>query len=149
MKILQLIQKPQLRGAEIFACQLSGHLRQRGNECVIATLFKSESLLPFEGRIIEMELSKKNRLFDWSGRKKLAAIVRDERPDIIQANAGDTLKYAVLSRLFFGWKVPIIFRNASTVSLYIKSPVVRKWNAFLYASTAYIISVSDFTKKDF
>src|SRR5688572_8419841 len=149
MKIFQLIQKPQLRGAEIFACQLSAELNKKGHECVVITLFPGESNLPFAGRIIPLGLSKKNRFLDWSGWKKLADLVEKEKPDIVQANAGDTLKYATLSKLIFRWKAKIIFRNASTVSLYIKSPIVKGWNAALYSLTDHVISVSQYTRNDF
>jgi glycosyltransferase involved in cell wall biosynthesis len=149
MKIIQLIQKPQLRGAEIFACQLSKTLNERGHDCIIVTLFSGEATLPFEGEIFHLRLSKKRRFVDWGGWKKLANIIAKEKPDILQANAGDTLKYAIISKLLFGWRTPVIFRNASTVSLYIKNSLVRRWNDFLFTKTAHIISVSEFTKKDF
>src|SRR5687768_8044683 len=122
MKIFQLIQKPQLRGAEIFACQLSTELSNRGHECVVITLFQGASKLPFAGRIIPLGLSKRTRFVDWRGWKKLADLVKKEEPDILQANAGDTLKYAIISKLIFRWKTKVVFRNASTVSLYIKNP---------------------------
>ena len=149
MKIFQLIQKPQLRGAEIFACQLSTELSNRGHECVVITLFQGESKLPFAGRIIPLGLSKRTRFVDWRGWKKLADLVKKEEPDILQANAGDTLKYAIISKLIFRWKTKVVFRNASTVSLYIKNPVVKRWNALLYSMTAYVISVSQYTRHDF
>jgi glycosyltransferase involved in cell wall biosynthesis len=148
MKIFQIIQKPQLRGAEIFACQLSKKLSQKGHECVVVTLFKGDAVLPFTERIVHLGLSKKNRFIDWTGWKKLADLIKSEKPDIIQANAGDTLKYAVISKLLFRWKIPIIFRNASTVSLYIKNPWVKWWNSLLYSVTDYVISVSEYTRED-
>ncbi len=149
MKIFQLIQKPQLRGAEIFACQLSKALTKKGHTCIIVTLFQGDAVLPFDGKVIHLGLSKKIRFIDWRGWKKLADLIKSENPDVLQANAGDTLKYAVISKLLFGWKVPIVFRNASTVSLYIKNPWIKRWNAFLYGVTDYIISVSEYTRNDF
>ena len=149
MKIFQLIQKPQLRGAEIFACQLSTELNDRGHECVVIALFPGESKLPFAGRTISLGLSKRHRFLDWSGWKKLAALVEKEKPDIVQANAGDTLKYAIISKLLFRWQTKVVFRNASTVSLYIKNPWVKKWNAMLYSHTDHIFSVSQYTRDDF
>jgi L-malate glycosyltransferase len=148
MKVLQIIQKPQLRGAEIFACQLANALRQLGVDVIVITLFEGEAKLPFDGTTIHLNLSGKKRLFDWQGWRKLAEIIKHEKPDIIQANAGDTLKYAVFSKLFFRWRGALIFRNASTVSLYIKSKVVKYWNLFLYKRTDFVISVSASTKKD-
>lgn len=149
MKIFQLIQKPQLRGAEIFACQLAQELTIKGHECVVITLFEGESRLPFDGRVIHLGLAKGKRFLDWKGWKKLSVLMEQEKPDLLQANAGDTLKYAVISKLIFGWNVPVIFRNASTVSLYIKNPLVKRWNAFLYSRVAHIISVCQFTCDDF
>lgn len=149
MKIFQLIQKPQLRGAEIFACQLSAELTSRGHECAVITLFQGDGTLPFAGRIIPLELSKRTRFVDWPGWKKLADLIEKEKPDILQANAGDTLKYAIISKLIFRWKTRVVFRNASTVSLYIKNALVKKWNAFLYSMTDYVISVSQYTRHDF
>jgi len=66
----------------------------------------------------------------------------------VQCNAGDTLKFAVLSKLIFGWNSSIIARNASTVSGYIKSKSTKKINEFLYSKTAAIISVSEYSKND-
>ena len=148
MKIFQLIQKSQLRGAEIFACQLSNELNRRGHECVIITLFPGDSKLPFSGEIVSLGLSKKRRFIDWFGWKKLATLVNSERPDIVQANAGDTLKYAIISKLLFRWRSKVVFRNASTVSLYIKNPLIKRWNAFLYGQTDQIVSVSKHTSDD-
>lgn len=149
MKIFQLIQKSQLRGAEIFACQLSTELNNRGHDCIVITLFQGESKLPFEGRIIHLGLSKKNRFLDWSGWRKLAHLVEKEKPDVLQANAGDTLKYAIISKLIFRWSALVVFRNASTVSLYIKNSFVKQWNYLLYSFTDHVISVSQYTRGDF
>jgi glycosyltransferase involved in cell wall biosynthesis len=148
MKIIQVIQKPQLRGAEIFACQLASELQKKGHEVVVVSLFKGNGVLPFSGKFIQMNLSFKKRLFDFNGWRSLARIINDEGPDIIQANAGDTLKYAVLSRMLFAWKGILIFRNASTVSLYIRGKMQKWWMSKLYTRVDYVISVSDYTKND-
>src|SRR5688572_20626108 len=122
MKIIQLIQRPQLRGAEIFAHQLSEELKNQGHDSLLVTVFDSGNIGHFSGQTLTLAGSKANRLWDLKAWKKLAEIVSREKPDLIQANAGDTLKYAVFSKLVFRWKTPIVFRNASTISLYIKSP---------------------------
>jgi glycosyltransferase involved in cell wall biosynthesis len=149
MKIIQLIQKPQLRGAEIFACQLSRELNSQGHQSIIVTIFDGIDLLPFDGRILTLNGSVKNRLWDIAAWKKLARIISVEQPDLIQANSGDTLKYAVFSKLLFRWKTPVIFRNASTISLYIKNSISKVWNSFLLKFTSHVISVSEFSKRDF
>lgn len=149
MKILHLIQKSQLRGAEVFASQLSSHINRLGHEALIVYLFPGEGKLPFDGKKVALGANAKKRFFDIGAWRKLAEIIKDEKPDIVQANAGDTLKYAVFSRILCGWKQPIVFRNASTISLYIKSAIARKWNSFLFGFVTAIISVSEASKKDF
>lgn len=88
-------------------------------------------------------------MWDIKAWRRLAQLIKKEKPDIIQANAGDTLKYAVFSKLFFRWKQPIVFRNASTISLYIKSTPAKLLNGFFFRFAKKIISVSNTSAKDF
>ncbi|MBF6640015.1 glycosyltransferase [Flavobacterium sp. J49] len=148
MIIFQLIQKPQFRGAELFACQLSGHLETLGHQVYLISLFPGESDLPFSGSKIHLNRPVAKRWFDYQGWKALAQLIQQHQPDVIQCNAGDTLKFAVLSKQFFGWNSPIIARNASMVSLYITNPLTLWINRQLYKNTAAIISVSENSKKD-
>lgn len=149
MTILHLVQKPQMRGAEIFAAQLANHTRREGHKVVLVSLFPGNIPLPFEGSTIDLGGKQGHRLWNFSAWRRLAAIIRSEKPDVIQANAGDTLKYAVFSKLLFRWKQPIIFRNASTISLYIKTWPVRVWNGFLFRHADKIVSVSKTSATDF
>jgi len=148
MIILQLIQKPQRRGAELFAVQLSNHLQKLGHTVVLIALFKGANELPFSGKIITLDRPQKYRWFDWYGYKEISVLIQQYNPDIIQCNAGDTLKYAVVSKFLFRWNTPIIARNASTVSQYIKNAIVKKINGWLYKKTSAIISVSQHSKED-
>jgi glycosyltransferase involved in cell wall biosynthesis len=148
MIVFQLIQKPQKRGAEIFAAQLSEKLEKLGHKVVLISLFEGVCDLPFSGEIIHLNRPLSKRWFDISGWNKLAQLVKQYKPDLVQCNAGDTLKFAVLSKQIFGWKSSIIARNASTVSGYIKSKSTKKINEFLYSKTDAIISVSEHSKKD-
>lgn len=149
MTILHLVQKPQMRGAEIFAAQLANHTHRQGHKVILVALFPGDVQLPFDGMMLNLEGKPGRRLWDIQAWHRLARIIREERPDVIQANAGDTLKYAVCSKLLFRWKQPIIFRNASTISLYIKTWPARYWNNFLFSHTDKIISVSKTSAADF
>src|SRR5688500_2950713 len=90
LKILQLILKPQLRGAELFACQLSNHLVDAGHEVVIVALMPGTATLPFKGKLVVLGRSASKRLIDIAGWKQLADLIKEFNPDIIQSNAGDT-----------------------------------------------------------
>src|SRR5680860_63566 len=148
MRILQLIQKTQTRGAEMFTCQLSNNLIEKGHQVKIVSLFEGKAKLPFNGEIYSLNAYLKNRFLDISAWRKLSKIIREFKPDIIQANAGDTLKYMVFSKILFGWKVPIVSRNASEVGRYLNSPFQKGINAFFYKNFEYVISVSQASEKD-
>lgn len=149
MTILQLVQKPQLRGAEMFASQLSTHINESEHKAILVFVFPGSAPLPFTGEIKHLNGSPKRRMWDLQAWRKLAQIIKEEKPDIIQANAGDTLKYAVFSKLFFKWKQPIVFRNASTISLYIKTAPARMLNGFFFRFAKKIVSVSNTSASDF
>ncbi|WP_276482104.1 glycosyltransferase [Paraflavitalea pollutisoli] len=149
MTILHLVQRPQMRGAEIFAAQLANHTRRQGHQVILVSLFPGNIQLPFEGTTIDLGGKPGHRLWNFTAWRRLAAIIRKEKPDVIQANAGDTLKYAVFSKLLFRWKQPIIFRNASTISLYIKTWPAKMWNGFLFRHADKIVSVSKTSATDF
>jgi glycosyltransferase involved in cell wall biosynthesis len=148
MKILQLIQKPQLRGAEIFASQLSNHLLNADNEVKMISLLPGDAEIPYKGELFRLDRPHRKRFFDFKGWSHMAKVIRKFDPDLVQANAGDTLKFAVLSKLVFRWKAPIVFRNASTISLYIKSTWVLLFNRFLFQFVDHIVSVSVHSKMD-
>jgi glycosyltransferase involved in cell wall biosynthesis len=148
LKILQLIQKPQLRGAELFASQLSNHLNEAGHEVRIISLLPGTAELPFKGEVIKFNRQSLLRLFDVDGWKKLNDYIRNFKPDVVQANAGDTLKFAVLSKLIFRWKTPIVFRNANLVSDFVNSRAKRVFNKFLMSNVRYVISVSELCRLD-
>lgn len=149
MRILQLIHKSQNRGAETFACQLSNHLEFMGHEVKIVSLYEGNGKLPYKGEIVSLGGSLNSSFLDRSAWKKLSRIINSYEPDVVQANSGDTLKYAVLSKITFGWKTPLISRNASEVGRYLNSTVQRSINTFFYKHVDYVISVSKASEIDF
>jgi glycosyltransferase involved in cell wall biosynthesis len=148
LRIINLIQKPQLRGAEIFACQLSNHLMELGHEVLIVSIFKGDSQLPFNGEIILLDRPLSYRFIDIMGWRKFNVLINEFNPDIIQANAADTLKFAVSSKLLFSWDYPIIFRNANKMGDFINSKIKWKLNNFYLSKVSYVISVSEECEKD-
>ena len=149
MKILQLIQRNQLRGAEIFAAQLSEELQNQGNEVMIISLFEGNAQLPFNGKQVCLQANSKSRFWNKSAWKKLANVIQEFQPDIVQANAGDTLKYAAFSRMLLGWKAKLIFRNANFISGFVDSFPKKLFNQFLLKQVAGVASVSALCSEDF
>ena len=148
-KILQIIQKRQLRGAEIFACQLSEELNKIGNTVDVVYLFDGNASFPdFNLNLICLHAKARKKLRDINAFRRLAEIVKDGGYNAVQANAGDALKYAVLSRLIWGWKAKIVFRNASLMSTYFKGWFHRSFNRWLLKKCDFIISVSEQSRHD-
>lgn len=149
MKIIQLIQRPQLRGAEIAAMRSSVELEKRGCEVVVVSLFKGNASLDFPVRQVHLDVDFKNRFWSVAAWLKLGQLIRSEGADIVQANAGFTLKFAVFSSLVSGWTTPIVFRNASTISRYIRNSWSRWFNGIFFRKASHILSVSENSAKDF
>lgn len=149
MKIIQLVQKPQLRGAEIFASQLSNHLQESNVDIHLISVFNGNGQLPFKGKTTHLNRSLGKRLWDFKAWQILADTIRTEKPDLVQANAGDTLKFAVLSKLFYKWDIPILFRNANKMGDFIDTKPKFLLNNFFVKRVDAVVSVSKLCEKDF
>lgn len=150
MKILQIIQRDQLRGAEIFACQLSEALQQLGHEVDVLILFgKKTNGLQFNLPFYCLEANEQKRLFDFKGYHALSQFVIKGKYDIVQANAGDTLKYTTLSKKIFGWPNPLYFRNANKISGFLTTSLKKIFNRWLMKEVDFVASVSNECMLDF
>lgn len=149
LKIVQIIQKPQFRGAELFACQLSNHLISQGHQVLMICLYKGTVTLPFNGPIIYLQRPENKRFFDFTGWKKFSKIIKNFHPDVIQANAADTLKFAASSKFLFHIPVPIIFRNANKIGDFMNLPVKKIINKLYLSQVSMVLSVSKLCRKDF
>jgi len=150
VKILQLIQKPQLRGAEVFASQLSERLNGLGLTVDIVYLFGGENdTLNYKVNYIQLNANHKKRFHDFKAYKNLYNLIKNGGYDLVQANAGDTLKYAAISKYLYGWKQPLVFRNANYISGFINSAPKKGLNSLWVRQCAHVISVSESCRLDF
>ena len=119
LKILQVVQKPQRRGAEIFAQQLSHQLRCLGHSVTTAYLYphndtnglplvSGDSILGTAEHHWFERIPGLHPLLMW----RLLRMIDDVQPDVVQVNGGRTLKYgaAIASiRRHRNWA--LIYRN--------------------------------------
>lgn len=105
MRVLQVLHRPQRRGAELFAAELSGELARRGHVVASAYLYPASGAaaarLPLgdgdvvlggrEDHPLETTLGFHPRLV-----ARLAAAVDGFRPDVVQVNGSRTVKYGAL-----------------------------------------------------
>lgn len=150
MKILQLVTRRQRRGAEVFATELADELAARGHTVQVLGLYAppAEPLAP-----------ERAGWADVGGRPRapvnprtLAGLIRHIRrfaPDLVQANGSDTLKYAVLARRVGrgGW--PLVYRNISVASHWLRGSAHRRWVRWLVGGVDHVVSVSEASAADF
>lgn len=141
MRIALIIHRPQARGQEIFASLLGNYLLKLGHEVVVLSLYRGEFILPFKGTHIQLNA----KSICLKSLRQFSQHLRDFNPDIVQANGGDTLKVAGLSRLLLPFEGKLIFNNGGVVGYYLKSFYQRLFYRFLLARVDGAISVSEFS----
>ena len=150
LKILQIIQRSQLRGAELFACQLSTELQKQGHQVDVLVLFgKRSDIFKFELPFYYLEANEQKRWWDFKTYKKLSSFIKKGEYDIVQANAGDTLKYASLSKKLYRWKAKFVFRNANKISGFLTNRFKKNLNTWLMQEVDFVASVSEECTLDF
>lgn len=149
MKVLQLVARRQLRGAEVFAAQLGERLAARSVDLVLAGLYPpgEPAPAPHGVRQVDLALEPKARLA-WRMVRALATLLDRERFDLVQANGSDTLKYSVLARAWSGRPVPIVYRNISVMSHWLRGPLHRRFNRLLLARVERVAAVSETSRQD-
>lgn len=147
MKIVQLLTRAQRRGAEIFALQLSEFLQKMGHEVLVITLLTGGVEIKFSGEIIHLNRPEK-RILDWEGFWQLGKILKDFQPDLVQANASDTLRYGVAANLLIGSQFLLVYRNANIMSPFVKRRWTKSFYRFLLNQTDAVISVAKATRFD-
>lgn len=111
-------------------------------------MFEGDGQLDFTGKQIHLKRPISKRLTDYKGWAAFSKIITEFQPDLIQANAADTLKFAVFSNLFFRWKTPIVYRNANQMGDFIQNGFHRVFNQILLNRVQGIASVSQASLKD-
>ena len=150
MRILQLINRRYRRGAEVFATLLSDALAERGHDVELVGLYAppEDELVPNVARFTDLGTAsrlKLNPALVW----RVARYVEAARPDLVQANGSDTLKYATLAKRISGGDWPIVYRNISVASQWLRWPGHRLWGRFLSGGLDHVVSVAEESRDDF
>lgn len=121
MKVLQLVNAQQRRGAEIFAVQLSDALRRLGVDVRVVALYRSPLQLDRD----KLDLGPEGRCFGYASGSLMERLftvdprlvldvykfLEDWQPDILQMNGGSTAKYGVFSSLCLKRKPILVYRK--------------------------------------
>lgn len=150
MKILQLVTKRQYRGAEVFAANLSSELIKLGHSIFFVGLYQNnENVLTVKNaENVDLRQSKDGML-SLGLIKDLASYVTKVKPDVIQCNGSDTLKYMVLASFTLSFKPPIIYRNISMISEWLSNDIKRTIYKGLFKKVSHVTSVGEEAIADF
>jgi len=149
MKILQLVTKRQYRGAEVFAANLSTELITLGHKIIFAGLYQNETnILEVKGAE-NLDLSaNKSGAFSPTLVKKIVQLVNRTKPDVIQCNGSDTLKYMVAASLFTS-QTPLVYRNISIISEWLSNTPKKLIYSKIFNRIDHVSSVGEEAKEDF
>lgn len=143
MVIFQIVTRRQRRGAEVFAALLAEELCKRGHQVYFISLYKTPAnLLNINAaRIIDLN-GRASKIINLLVFFRLLLYTKKYRPDIIQANGSDTLKYTVALKIFH-WRSKIVYRNISMVSKWIaQRKLIHLFNKILFNQVDAVASVS-------
>jgi len=142
LTILQVVTRRQYRGAEMFAAKLSEGLVANGHRVIFLGLYPapSDDLKPAGADCFD--LNGNNSVFiSIKLVNKLKAFIAEHKPDIIQANGSDTLKYTALCKSKFPL-IPLVYRLISMPSYWMgTNPIKRMVYRFFYSKTDFVTGV--------
>lgn len=149
MRLVQLITRRQRRGAEVFAAELSTALAVHGHTIHFAGLTPppTEPLAPPNVVCDDVSQAPQSLL---SPRivLDLARYLRRTNPDVIQANGGYALKYAVLAKRLYRLPHPIVYRNIGLSSDWLRRSGQKVWAQWIMRGIAASASVSTASRND-
>jgi glycosyltransferase involved in cell wall biosynthesis len=128
-----VIQKPQRRGAELFAVQLADALEARGSATMVVALYKQPATraLTLRSGDIALGFREGSRAEQVPGFQplllwRLRETVRKFAPDIVQVNGARTIKYgATLRRLTPEAPWALVYRNIDSPKFWNRRPLVQ------------------------
>jgi glycosyltransferase involved in cell wall biosynthesis len=150
VRILQLCQRPQRRGAEIFARQLAGELRRRGQEVAIAYLYPHPGPAALElgpddrvlggdeGHPMETAVGIRPALLG-----RVRAVMKEFRPDVVQVNGARTVKYGVAAReLLRVAPRAVVYRNIGAPADWIRGHRRKVFYRVILARVDGVVAIS-------
>jgi glycosyltransferase involved in cell wall biosynthesis len=135
MKILQLVQQPQRRGAEIFTYQLSSHLLELGHQVKIVYLYPGppENVLSLRNEDVIVgsdPLHFSETIPGWNPKMVFAfdKILKNFQPEVVQLNGARTVKYGALLRFLNpSSRWALVYRNIGDPLVWQKGRLKREF----------------------
>jgi glycosyltransferase involved in cell wall biosynthesis len=153
MKILQLVQQPQRRGAEVFAQQLNQELKRGGHQVRTAYLYPyaGAHALPL-GDEDSMLGGREDHPFEKVPGihpgllRRLRRVVDETEPDVVQVNGGRTVKYgAALALAVRQRRWVLVYRNIGQLRDWVRGAHQAVYSRLIMPRMDGVIAVSHAT----
>jgi glycosyltransferase involved in cell wall biosynthesis len=148
LKLLQVVQSRQRRGAETFAYQLACELERRGHRTSTVHLTRFDGANGQPRRCSDVQLTATGR---WSTLWALRRAIHAFGPDLVQVGGGQSSAYASLARRLdrrAPWK--LVWRNIGMASDWMRGPLHRAlYRRVLLPAADGVVTVSRTTGDDF
>jgi glycosyltransferase involved in cell wall biosynthesis len=150
MRVLHLITRRQRRGAEVFAGDLADALVHRGHDVLVAGLYDADAtpLIPERAAWTDLDARAGSR-FSARTLGKVIREVRSFHPDLVQANGSDTLKYSALTKCVTRARWPLVYRNISVASRWLRNRPHRALSRWMVGYVDHVAAVSEVCRDDF
>ena len=123
-------------------------LAANGHAVMFVGLYTTKENILLAKGAENLDLGGRKTALDMGLLLRLIKLIKKEKPDIIQANGSDTLKYAAFAKLFFP-KLNLVYRNISMVSAWTKEASLKlKINRLLFKKVDRVTSVGQQPMED-
>lgn len=157
MRVLQIVNRPQLRGAETFALDLSRQLERRGHATRIVHLYDGPAgdarleVRPGDRELAGRPEHPAERLPGWHPGllRRLTVAIDAFAPDVVQVNGSRTVKYGSLARRLrrrAAWA--LVYRSIGTPSDWLRGRLHRSlYRRLVISAIDGAVAVSDATRR--
>ncbi len=145
-RVLQLIQAPQRRGAEVFALQLSVALRDRDWQSTIASLFPGDERFVHAAEAVgvwDRTLGEQRGRgpLPWKILRAIASCIDASGYRVVQANGAATLKYLATVRRLGGGRWRLVYRSIGMPSYWRRDPIRRAVYRWWFRQADLVVAV--------
>jgi glycosyltransferase involved in cell wall biosynthesis len=143
LRILHVVASDQRRGAEVFAADLVRTLGERGVSQRMAVLRSGSAATTYEVPVVDLKARRPVPIahVDPGACARLARVVRDGRPHLVQVHGGEALKYAACGMLRA--RTPIVYRRIGGAPLWMRRGAQRRVYSALMRRPALIVTVAE------
>jgi glycosyltransferase involved in cell wall biosynthesis len=146
VRVLHLVATGQRRGAEVFASDLVAALGRLGVDQSVAVLRAAPPAVSFDAPVDLLGADGRSLpglRMHLGAVRALRALVRDRRPDLLQAHGGEPLKYGLAAG-----GVPVVYRRIGSTAGWLTGGPRRLVYARLVGRAARVVAVSETTGRE-